>query len=762
MKKSTNLEPYTKKIAQYTHEFVSGGTGNFDYNNIEAIIKKLNETKASDHKASAVLITKITKFLINSAKQVNGLKYNLLDSICEHASEAENDTYYNEDLETLKKLNEAFTQDDNLYTYDINSCKHNDDNIRKYVYTLQLVSGLYLIFTKQEKYLPADAIKPAIPIIKFKKDYLPNELLTAENKAFKEIYKNIKNKLRKDLPVVVALGDEKLEDKDKEKVLEDKDKEQKKKEVLDKIYEKEKEISLVIQRMFDFTKFEKVSKILVYRNIATEFVDITAHHTDREEAILQELTNIRDDIYIPVDEIISKYFEYNFDVYNWKLKDDALNNTFDDINKSLDELTKIYDRLKEQSNEKILGILTNFELELGNDDKVEEDDETKKGRYLKEITELIIIRIKFIKKIKEIIEKIEEELPHIGIMIDVNVDVNESDKMVLRENDLNDEDINPTEKKALETLIHIFNERYFKMLKNSKEIFIKYFVNNENDSDTLSLKDTSYYATIPLEQFENDLAIIKTYDIDSLNTDMYAQYKIIIDNEEIKRSLKSIDEKYEGIANHKFTNYKISRTDINTEYIIEKMIPDLQLTHLRDEIEELNKINSSLKVTFEVYTGFKELVKKHQEEENTEENTEIFKEEIKDMDNYIQRLVINLNNFEPYNENNNDPHSMMRGSVASSGASLTRDSDHSSMIRGSVISNASSVRSDNSDEWMVGGRNLPKYKSTGRTLFILYKNKKYKKTIYVKEKSKTEYCKINNEYILLSALNIIGDQSSRV
>ena len=516
--------------------------------------------------------------------------------------------------------------------------------------------------------------------------------------------------------------------------------------------------------MFDFTKFEKVSKILVYRNIATEFVDITAHHTDREEAILQELTNIRDDIYIPVNEIISKYFEYNFDVYNWELKDDALNNTFDDINKSLDELAKIYDRLKEQSNEKILGILTNFELELGNDDKVEEDDETKKGRYLKEITELIIIRLKFIKKIKEFIEKREEELPHIGIMIDVN----ESDEMVLRENDLNDEYINPTEKKALETLIHIFNERYFKMLKNSKEIFIKYFVDNENDSDTLSLKDTSYYATIPLEQFENDLAIIKTYDIDSLNTDMFAQYKIIIDNEEIKRNLKSIDEKYEDIANHKFTNYKISRTDINTEYIIEKKNPDLQLTHLRDENEELNRINSSLKVTFEVYTGFKELVKKHQEEENTEENTEIFKEKIKEMDNYIQRLVINLNNFEPYNENNNDPHSMMRGSVASSGASLTKDSDPPSMIRGSVISNASnasnasSVRSDNSDEWMVGGRNLPKYKSTGRTLFILYKNKKYKKTIYVKKKSNTEYCKINNEYILVSTLNIIGDQSSRV
>ena len=49
-----------------------------------------------------------------------------------------------------------------------------------------------------------------------------------------------------------------------------------------------------------------------------------------------------------------------------------------------------------------------------------------------------------------------------------------------------------------------------------------------------------------------------------------------------------------------------------------------------------------------------------------------------------------------------------------------------------------------------------KYKSTGQAVFILYKKKNYKRTIYVKEKTKTKYCKINNEYILLSKLKIIG------
>jgi hypothetical protein len=49
-----------------------------------------------------------------------------------------------------------------------------------------------------------------------------------------------------------------------------------------------------------------------------------------------------------------------------------------------------------------------------------------------------------------------------------------------------------------------------------------------------------------------------------------------------------------------------------------------------------------------------------------------------------------------------------------------------------------------------------KYKSTGITVFILYKNKKYNRAIYVKDKGKTKYCKINNEYILLSKLKVIG------
>jgi len=63
---------------------------------------------------------------------------------------------------------------------------------------------------------------------------------------------------------------------------------------------------------------------------------------------------------------------------------------------------------------------------------------------------------------------------------------------------------------------------------------------------------------------------------------------------------------------------------------------------------------------------------------------------------------------------------------------------------------------EDEDEDKSGGRKPTKYISTGITLFIMYKKKKYKRIIYVKEKAKTKYCKINNEYILLSKLKIVG------
>jgi hypothetical protein len=53
------------------------------------------------------------------------------------------------------------------------------------------------------------------------------------------------------------------------------------------------------------------------------------------------------------------------------------------------------------------------------------------------------------------------------------------------------------------------------------------------------------------------------------------------------------------------------------------------------------------------------------------------------------------------------------------------------------------------------GGNTLKYKSTGIKVYILYKNKKYKRTIYMKDKRKAKYCKINGEYILLSKMKVI-------
>jgi len=55
----------------------------------------------------------------------------------------------------------------------------------------------------------------------------------------------------------------------------------------------------------------------------------------------------------------------------------------------------------------------------------------------------------------------------------------------------------------------------------------------------------------------------------------------------------------------------------------------------------------------------------------------------------------------------------------------------------------------------IGGGKRIKYKSTGNEVVIFHKNRECRKTIYVKEKTTTKYCKINNKYILLSKLNVI-------
>jgi hypothetical protein len=56
---------------------------------------------------------------------------------------------------------------------------------------------------------------------------------------------------------------------------------------------------------------------------------------------------------------------------------------------------------------------------------------------------------------------------------------------------------------------------------------------------------------------------------------------------------------------------------------------------------------------------------------------------------------------------------------------------------------------------LMNGGNPVKYKSTGQVVHIMFQNKKYKRVIYVKDKRNTKYCKMNNEYILLSKLKVI-------
>jgi hypothetical protein len=65
------------------------------------------------------------------------------------------------------------------------------------------------------------------------------------------------------------------------------------------------------------------------------------------------------------------------------------------------------------------------------------------------------------------------------------------------------------------------------------------------------------------------------------------------------------------------------------------------------------------------------------------------------------------------------------------------------------------INENKKDKKSGGGGKRIKYKSTGNEVVIFHKNRECRKTIYVKEKTATKYCKINNKYILLSKLNVI-------
>ena len=54
-----------------------------------------------------------------------------------------------------------------------------------------------------------------------------------------------------------------------------------------------------------------------------------------------------------------------------------------------------------------------------------------------------------------------------------------------------------------------------------------------------------------------------------------------------------------------------------------------------------------------------------------------------------------------------------------------------------------------------GGKLVAKYKSTGESVYILYKKKKIKRCVYEKTKGRGKYCKIDGEYKLLSKLKIM-------
>jgi len=65
------------------------------------------------------------------------------------------------------------------------------------------------------------------------------------------------------------------------------------------------------------------------------------------------------------------------------------------------------------------------------------------------------------------------------------------------------------------------------------------------------------------------------------------------------------------------------------------------------------------------------------------------------------------------------------------------------------------IDSYESQQAAEGGKLVAKYKSTGESVYILYKKKKIKRCVYEKTKGRGKYCKIDGEYKLLSKLKIM-------
>jgi hypothetical protein len=83
------------------------------------------------------------------------------------------------------------------------------------------------------------------------------------------------------------------------------------------------------------------------------------------------------------------------------------------------------------------------------------------------------------------------------------------------------------------------------------------------------------------------------------------------------------------------------------------------------------------------------------------------------------------------------------------------DALESARVVSGVSYDAERMLQERTSALSVVGGNPVKYKSTGQVVHIIFQNKKYKRVIYVKDKRNTKYCKMNNEYILLSKLKVI-------
>lgn len=221
---------------------------------------------------------------------------------------------------------------------------------------------------------------------------------------------------------------------------------------------------------------------------------------------------------------------------------------------------------------------------------------------------------------------------------------------------------------------------------------------------------------------KNILEVSRMYSNDNIDTDIIQDVK---DRMEVLKNILSLDEKklnyLKYMQNKQQTFQKEANSDINDQ---EKVIKEYKNT-LEIIMENINRIPKDNEGN---------IYKKVDKIETRMGDAEVITK-VNIVDNSLIWSLFNEAYSNSYSENLNE--------ITTYENAYDKVMDYKDIIEDIY---KKIPKKNNS-----GGTKTKKYKQTDKKVLIIFKGKKMQRNIYLN--NKTQYCKINNEYILLSKLN---------